>query len=51
MANLALGYGAMAWARILAGAERVVVAELLGLMAMCDSFLPKIAAKLIGQGF
>ena len=34
MANLALGYGAMAWARILAGAERRVVAELLGLMAI-----------------
>jgi hypothetical protein len=34
VANLAIGFGAEAWARILAGAERGVVAELLGLMAI-----------------
>jgi hypothetical protein len=34
VAATALGFGGEAWARILAGAKRRVVAELLGLMAM-----------------
>jgi hypothetical protein len=34
VAAIALGFGAKAWARILAGADRVVVARLLGMMAI-----------------
>jgi hypothetical protein len=34
VANLAIGFGGEAWARILAGADRVVVARLLGCMAI-----------------
>ena len=34
MAATALGFGGEAWARILAAADRVVVAKLLGMMAI-----------------
>jgi hypothetical protein len=34
VAAIALGFGAVAWARILAGADRVVVAKLLGCVAI-----------------
>jgi hypothetical protein len=48
VAATALGYGGEAWARILAGAERRVVAQLLGCMAIvCPGWVAEGVARVI----
>jgi hypothetical protein len=49
VAATAIGYGAEAWARILAAADRVVVARLLGLMmAVCPGWVRDGVVGVIG---
>ncbi len=51
VAAIALGFGAEAWARILQAADRVVVAKLLGLMAIvCPGWVSEGVAMVIGLG-
>jgi DNA-binding phage protein len=50
VAATAIGYGAEAWARILAAADRVVVARLLGLMAIvCPGWVRKGVQKALSE--